>query len=91
LIGATNRFIRRPFLYFGVLQGLLGGLAGWFIVAGGLRALEGSLDQLALAWSGHLDLLGLGLIEGGVLLFASSLLGFLGATLAVNHSLRRMT
>ncbi|MDR3395045.1 MAG: permease-like cell division protein FtsX [Parasulfuritortus sp.] len=91
LIGATNRFIRRPFLYFGVLQGFLGGLAGWLIVTGGLHGLAGSLERLALAWGGHLDLLGLGPTEGLLLLTVSSLLGFLGAFLAVNHSLRRMT
>ncbi|MGD8478406.1 MAG: permease-like cell division protein FtsX, partial [Burkholderiales bacterium] len=32
LIGATNHFIRRPFLYLGGLQGLLGGGAAWLIV-----------------------------------------------------------
>jgi cell division transport system permease protein len=33
LIGATNGFIRRPFLYFGALQGLFGGIMAWFIIA----------------------------------------------------------
>ncbi len=32
LIGATDGFIRRPFLYFGATQGLLGGIMAWFIV-----------------------------------------------------------
>lgn len=90
LIGATNRFIRRPFLYFGVLQGFLGGLAGWLIVSGGLYALEGGLDRLALAWNGHLELQSLGLQEVGILLGTASLLGFVGAFLAVSHSLRRI-
>lgn len=90
LIGATNRFVRRPFLYFGVLQGLLGGLAGWGIVSASLYALEDSVGQLALAWNGSLTLQGLGPAEGLALLGASSLMGFLGAFLAVNHSLRRL-
>ena len=90
LIGATHRFIRRPFLYFGVLQGFLGGLAGWLIVSGEIYALEGSLDRLALAWSGHLELQGLALSEVGILLGTAALLGFFGAFLAVNHSLRRI-
>ena len=90
LIGATNRFIRRPFLYFGTLQGLLGGLAGWLIVSGSLYALEGSLGALALAWNGQLDLLGLALSEGVSLLLLSAMLGFIGAFLAVSHSLRRI-
>ena len=33
LIGATNPFIRRPFLWFGALQGVAGGLAAWLIIA----------------------------------------------------------
>lgn len=89
LIGASNRFIRRPFLYFGVLQGLLGGLAGWLLASGGIYVLEGSLDRLALAWNGHLDLHGLGPTEGAILLGISASLGLLGAFLAVGHSLRR--
>jgi cell division transport system permease protein len=35
LIGATDGFIRRPFLYFGTLQGLAGGLVAWLIVTAG--------------------------------------------------------
>jgi len=90
LIGATNRFIRRPFLYFGVLQGLLGGLLGWLLTSGGIYVLEGSLARLALAWNGRIDLHGLGPAEGAILLGLSALLGLIGAFLAVSHSLRRM-
>ncbi len=35
LIGATKPFIRRPFLYFGAIQGLAGGLTAWLVVAAG--------------------------------------------------------
>lgn len=91
LIGATDRFIRRPFLYFGTLQGLLGGVAGWAIVNGGLLALQGALDRLVVAWGGQFALAGLGATETAALLAAAALLGFLGAYLAVSHSLRRLT
>ncbi|MBL8509385.1 MAG: ABC transporter permease [Chitinimonas sp.] len=47
LIGATDSFIRRPFLYFAALQGLLGGLVGLGLVAISLGRLATPVDQLA--------------------------------------------
>ena len=35
LIGATKGFIRRPFLYFGAIQGAVGGAAAWLIISRG--------------------------------------------------------
>ncbi len=35
LIGATNGFIRRPFLYFGAIQGMVGGAVAWLIISAG--------------------------------------------------------
>lgn len=90
LIGATDRFIRRPFLYFGTLQGLLGGLAGWAIVNGGLWLLNGPVARLADAWGSQLTLHTLTLSESAILLASAGLLGFLGAFLAVNYSLSRL-
>ena len=89
LIGATDRFIRRPFLYFGALQSLLGGLAGWAIVTAWVTLLERSLAPLAVAWGIRIRLEGLSPADSASLLAASILLGLLGAYLAVNHSLRK--
>ncbi len=47
LIGATNGFIRRPFLYFGAMQGLLGGIMAWFIITFSLLLLNYQLKALA--------------------------------------------
>ena len=87
LIGATNPFIRRPFLYFGVLQGLAGGLAAWAIVAMGVLVLNIQLAELSglygalfkLEWPGTRDTL--------TLLAFSALLGWLGAWLSVSRHL----
>lgn len=90
LIGATDRFIRRPFLYFGALQGLLGGLAAWGMVSLALTVLDDSVARLAQTYASDFRLALLGLPEIAVLLAASTLLGFLGAFFAVAHSLRRI-
>jgi cell division transport system permease protein len=90
LIGATDRFIRRPFLYFGALQGLLGGLAGWSMVTACVVLLERGIAPLAAAWGTSIPLRGLDPAETALLLGAAALLGLLGAYLTVSHSLRRL-
>ena len=47
LIGATNSFIRRPYLYFGALQGLLGGIAAWLIITISVMLLNYNLVALS--------------------------------------------
>jgi cell division transport system permease protein len=88
LIGATDRFIRLPFLYHGALQGLLGGFAGWAIITTSAHILNDSIAQLASLYGStfRLELLGPG--ETLALLALSSLLGWIGAYLAVGNFLR---
>jgi cell division transport system permease protein len=50
LIGATDRFIRRPFLYYGGIQGLIGGITGWLIMLLGGYFIESSVAQVAAAY-----------------------------------------
>jgi cell division transport system permease protein len=84
LIGATNGFIRRPFLYYGTLQGLGGGAVAGAILAGGVWALNRNLAGL----TGELDIFqGLGASAGAALLGISTLLGWLGAWLSVSRHL----
>jgi cell division transport system permease protein len=89
LIGATDRFIRRPFLYFGGIQGLIGGLAGCLIIMLGGYFIENSVAQVAAAYGATFDLAGLGLNELIPLLGLSTLLGWLGAYFSVNQALRQ--
>lgn len=88
LIGATDRFIRLPFLYHGALQGLLGGLAGWAIISASAYFLDSNIAQLASLYGSafHLELLDSG--ETVALLSLSAMLGWVGAYLAVGHFLR---
>ncbi len=88
LIGATDRFIRRPFLYFGVIQGLAGGVAGWLLIILGSRIIQGSVAQVASAYGAIYQLSGLGLPELALLLGLSAALGWIGAFFAVGQALR---
>ena len=86
LIGATDSFIRRPFLYFGTLQGLISGLAAWAIIALFIEKLNEELIGLARLYQIDLHLQHLSADDSLSLLFFSAWLGWVGARLSVaNH------
>jgi cell division transport system permease protein len=89
LIGATDRFIRRPFLYFGGIQGLAGGLAGGLLITLGAYLLESSVAQVAAAYGAQFALNGLSVIDLLLMLVLSAILGWLGAYFAVGQALRQ--
>ena len=87
LIGATNGFIRRPFLYFGLVQGLLGGCAAWLIIAISLQLLNYSLAGLTQLYATSFTLMHLSFSDTITLLGFSAYLGWLGAWLSVSQHL----
>lgn len=87
LIGATDAFIRRPFLYFGFIQGLLGGIAAWLLVAGSLQLLNYQVNTLAQLYASSFGLQHLTLADSLALLGFSAYLGWLGAWFSVSQHL----
>jgi cell division transport system permease protein len=83
LLGATDAFIRRPFLWHGSMLGVLGGMAAWLIVAAALHWLHGPMTELSMLYGGALMLTPPTLPEGLLMLAAATLLGWLGAVLSV--------
>lgn len=90
LIGASNSFIRRPFLYFGLIQGLLGGSAAWLIITISLVLLNVSLADLVQLYASNFSLHHLSVGDSLTLLVFSAYLGWLGALLSVAQHLWKM-
>jgi cell division transport system permease protein len=90
LIGATNGFIRRPFLYFGAMQGLLGGIMAWLIITLSLLLLNYQLGTLAHLYASQFTLYPLSLGDSLTLLLFSMYLGWLGAWLSVARHLSQI-
>jgi cell division transport system permease protein len=87
LIGATDGFIRRPFLYFGFVQGLAAGGAAWLIIATSLAVLNLKLAGLAQLYGSSFTLHYLSAGDSVSLLLFAAYLGWLGAWLSVSQHL----
>lgn len=87
LIGATDPFIRRPFLYFGALQGLTAGVIAWSIVFLLIHLINEQLIVFLHFYEIDFFLEPLSTENGLSLLFFSTLLGWLGARLSVSNHL----
>ena len=90
LIGATDAFIRRPFQYFGALQGALGGLLAALLVALGSTLLAAPVSELAVLYGGNFTLRGLSPVDTAVLTMLGAALGWLGAQISVSLHLHRI-
>lgn len=89
LLGATDSFIRRPFLYYGALLGLGGGLTASLLVTAAALWLRGPLTELAQLYDLNLALQPLGVHDSVLLLGSATALGWLGAILSLRQYLHR--
>ena len=90
LVGGSNAYVRRPFLYTGVLYGLSGALLAWGIVALGVLVLGDAVGNLARLYGSRYVLQGLTREDIGILLGAGAVLGWLGAWISAARHLRRI-
>jgi cell division transport system permease protein len=88
LVGGSNSFVRRPFLYTGVLYGLGGALLAWGIVAIAVAVLGEPVATLARLYGGRYVLRGPSRDDIGILLGAGAALGWLGAWISAARHLR---
>ena len=87
LVGGTDAFVRRPFLYTGLWFGLGGGIIAWLLLSMGLFWLSGPVEQLISLYGSDFTLKGLGFVDSFLLILDGVVLGWLGAWLAVSRHL----
>jgi cell division transport system permease protein len=90
LVGGSNAFVRRPFLYTGLLYGLTGAVLAALLVLLGLTLLNAPVARLATSYGSDFRLLTPSLRDTAVLLGAGGLLGLVGAGLAAARHLARI-
>lgn len=90
LVGGSNAFVRRPFLYEGFFYGLIGGVLALAYGSAVLAALQEPLARVSALYGGRLGIEGLTLEEAGLLIGVGSLLGLLGAWLGAARHLARI-
>ncbi|HQQ74026.1 MAG TPA: permease-like cell division protein FtsX [Pseudomonadales bacterium] len=90
LVGATDAFVRRPFLYSGLWFGLSGGLVAILLVIIGYFSVAGPAAELVTLYQSGFELRGLDITTAASLLLVGVALGMLGAWLAVGQHLHDM-
>lgn len=90
LFGASDAFVRRPFLYTGIWYGLGGGILAWLLINLSLYWLDAPVRSLASSYASDFSLIGLSLKDSLLLLLSGTLLGWLGAWLAVSRHLSKV-
>ncbi len=90
LVGATDSFIQRPYLYFGFWFGLLGGMLAWWLATVLVLWTEGLVVELAALYDSAFRLTGLGLVDSLLLILLSVLLGMLAAWFSVRRHIREI-
>ncbi|HZX75933.1 permease-like cell division protein FtsX [Lysobacter sp.] len=88
-LGATDGFIRRPFLYLGACYGLVAGALGLALLTAADHALRAPLMELARSYGSQFTLQGFDLPQAVAIVTASGILGWLGAGLVTGHYLRQ--
>ncbi|MFJ3074188.1 MULTISPECIES: permease-like cell division protein FtsX [Pseudomonas] len=90
LVGGTDSYVRRPFLYMGALYGLGAGVLAWGILAFGLNWLNEAVVGLSGLYDSDFALGGVPAADGLSLLIGAVLLGYIGAWIAVARHLNEL-
>ena len=90
LIGASNAFVRRPFLWTGFWYGLLGGTFALLLVQYGLHLLKGPVTRLAGLYQGNITVISLSAAESSAIIGAAVFLGLFASWITAARHMQRI-
>jgi len=90
LVGGSNRFVRRPFLYFGALYGLLGGLFSLILLILASNFMRESSEQIARMYQKESLVYQISALEAAILVLIGVFLGWLAARISVAQHLSKI-
>ena len=90
LVGATDSFVRQPFLYLGFLYGLLGGLVAYGFYWLVILLLQTPINEFASSYKTSFQLYEINNEESAILVIGAAILGWLAARFSVNKHLNKI-
>ncbi len=90
LVGGSDGFVRRPFLYSGIWYGVGGAVLAWIITAIVVAALREPINRIALLYGSNFQVIPMDLATSAKLLLTGAALGWLGSYLAASRHLRNI-
>lgn len=90
LVGGSNAFVRRPFLYYGALFGIFGALLALLLMLGAAILVDEPLSRLATLYQRDSLLYSLNILEIGSIILAGAILGWMAARWSVAQHLSRI-
>jgi cell division transport system permease protein len=91
LVGATNNFVQRPFLYSGFWIGFFSGISAWFIVTLMMLVIKQPIEKLSMLYNSSFHLVFMGFFETVALILISAGLGVAGSWLVVHLQVRKIS
>lgn len=90
LIGATDGFIRRPFIFTGFWLGFFSAVTSWFVIAVMVLVLKGPIEKLSVLYESNFHILFLSYLETLVFFTIASALGIAGSWMILQIQLKQM-
>ena len=87
LVGGTDSYVARPFLYTGLWYGIGGGLLALVVLGVGFIWISSTIEQIAMLYQSNFRLQGLGFFGSLQMVLLAGLTGLLGAWIAVTRHL----